>query len=448
MRGVGRFFGLVAVALGYASCRQLVGVVEREEGTTSPAGDAGDATTSDAGACASCQLTQCGKETADCEANAECQQSFACLDACAAGDETCSATCIKGFGALHAELLACRARSCAVPCKISCGGIFGTAFPALAGEGPNCTSCVTQEACSELSACAKSANCVQHVAVLQRTCPFLDRSCWTAILFALGNIPESQALADALGSRCTSECRKGSNWDCVGKVSWPAEKYSKAEFHTRVMQAKDPTQPFEGALVQACYTTDKLCAPSAELDSDTSDANGYIHLTVPISATGFAGYMKITGAALVDYIAVFQPPLSGSLFGDEKYTPYPANGAFEKTFFNLAKLTLVDPPLDDNRGYVLAYMADCTASAGTGVTFEVTPSDSATRVAYFASNVVSPQATKTDRLGLAIIYNVPPAASFGLTARRADTNEVIGKANAFLLPNTITNVIMAPLPKQ
>jgi len=446
MRGHWHVVGLAAGVLTYTGCRQLVGVVDREEGAAGAAGAAGTGgVASDAGACASCQATKCGKESADCDADAECLQSVACLDACA-GDETCRAACIKGFGPLHAELLACRARSCAVACEISCGGIFGTVYPTLAAEGAQCTSCATKQPCKELSACAKIAKCILHAAAVQRSCPLLDRSCWTKVQFDLGDVPESLELHQAVENHCSSECRKGTNWDCVGKFAWPTGKPTEAQFNTRIMKAANPTQPYEGALVRSCMLTDKVCDPG--ISSDVSDSTGYVSTKVPITNTGFFGYFKLTGKGLLDYLSIMQPPLVGSIYGDETHTPYKVVAAFETLYVEFTKALLKDLPVDESRGYLMPYMADRTATPGRGVTFAVKPKDSQTQVVYFAANALSLEATATDRLGLALIVNVPPATSVQVTAHRADTQEIVGDATLFLLPKTGTNVVMAPRAKQ
>jgi hypothetical protein len=432
---------------GVLACRQLVGI--QDQPPAAPASDdaaGGGVCSADAGACASCLGASCCAQLTACDAEVTCKQSLDCLLGCGAGDEACSAACVQGLDGPLAAVLSCRAQSCATECGVSCGGILGALYPDVLAGSPDCASCATSQVCTDLTTCAASTNCVSYAACTHRDCVPLDRACATACQYAVGPSLPGDAVLSALKTHCTTECRLGSNFDCVGKRAWPVGVIdSTATFSTHYSDTVGTTA-MAGVFVRLCPLADPTCA--TEWDHATTDSTGYASVSGRLSQQGngnagvFNGYVDLSDGGVYPTVAIIFPPLAGSLAGSADYTPYLA-----QTFsaHDVSLLTSVLPvPLDPTRGHVVISALDCLQVPAAGMTFQMVPPDGAL-IVYVRSGVPSVQATATDVTGTAAILNVLPGP-ITVSTHVAATGALVSQHSAFVRAQTITQIAGAPLP--
>lgn len=461
MRSPGRAGAVVGVVVLFASCRQIVGVVDREEAPASTGGQSDGSSDVEASscsietvgneACGTCLTTSCCSAVGACAADAACKQSLECLMACAAGDEGCRAACGAGFGPLLAEALACRAKSCAVPCKVDCGEIFGVAYPGLAEAG--CSACVRKEACVELTECAQDAACIRHLACADRVCPLLDRSCITKCRFEAGKSAAADVVWTRVASQCGAECRIGTNWDCVNQYSWSVGTLGPVALDVSFVRATT-NAPISGAEVRVCNNSDFQCANP--MSKATTDANGHAHFDGALSLPGpvMNQYLDLklddavdagaAGPPMPTLMFVF-PPVAGPIYGSASYTPSVTTIVMQNEWelvANAVKATL-DPAL----GHVAALIHDCSGGWGSGLVIEASPMNAKTKTYYSKDGVPSADGTATDRSGGCAVVNLDPGP-VTLTARLASTNAIVADATVVARAGWLTAALMAPRPKQ
>ena len=453
----GRVAIVVFAALAVASCRQLVGIQDEPPtaGAVTPAGSAdasgegGGRCSAGGSACASCMASSCCPQLTACaddDAGSGCKTSLDCMLQCAAGDEACSAGCVQVLDRPLAEALACRAQSCATECGLSCGGILGVVAPGFIDGSPDCAGCAASKACTELTTCAATADCIRYAACRDRSCAPLDRSCVISCEYAVGPTPAGDAVLSALKGSCATECRLGSNFDCVGKGAWPlGELGTQATFSLRFYD--DVTQqPMAGMLVRACPLADESC--SNEWSHATTDATGFVSVSAPLSPQGnanagvFQGYAEESGGGAYPTLTFLSPPLTGSLPGDASYTPYRATSFSAQDIALVAGMLPVS--LDPTLGHVAALAFDCLLVPAPGVIFRISPPGQSL-VVYSHGGAFAPQATTTDTTGAAAIVNVAPGP-VTLSVRLAATRELVAQQPAFVRAQTISSIVTAPLP--
>jgi hypothetical protein len=442
----------VVVAIALASCRQIVGIQdEPPTGSVTPPGSddasTGDVCSVDGDACTSCLGASCCAQLTACDGEVTCKQSLDCMSRCGAGDEACSAACVQSIDGPLAAALSCRAQSCATECGVSCGGILGALYPDLLAGSPDCASCATAQACTDLTTCAASTSCVSYAACAHRNCVPLDRACASTCQYALGPTPAGDALLSALKTHCTTECRLGSNFDCVGKRAWPVGVIDSTVTFSTHFSDLVGAKTLAGVLVKACPLADPACA--TEWDHATTDSTGYARVSGRLTQQGngnagvFHGYVDLSGGGVYPTVAILFPPLAGSLAGDADYTPYLAE------VFATADVTLLTSALpvslDPARGHVAVSALDCLQVPAPGVSFEITPADGETLVAYSRNGLPSLQATATDATGTAAILNVS-SGPITVSARVVATGALVSQHNAFVRAQTLTQIAAAPLP--
>jgi hypothetical protein len=448
----------IATVLVIGSCRQIVGIGDSPPAGSGGPGGSDDASalaegSADADACTSCLGTSCSAELTACDADAGCAQSLACLLACAPGDEACAGACTLHASQALWSAISCRAQSCATACGTTCGGILGALYPDYLRGSPGCAACAANYACTELTTCATSASCVAYASCSDRACEPFDEACNTSCRYGVGPTPAGDAIGPAL-KRCASDCRLGSNWDCVGKRPWPTGvKGTSATFSVRLVDALQVNQPMPGVLARVCPLVDMTCSGAGdsgagEWSEATTDSTGYVRLSAPMIGVGvFAGYVDFSGGPVYPTLAFQYPPYAGSIAGDPGYTPFLAQ-ALSTGDYDLAAVALgkVGVTIDSTSGTVLLVAYDCLQAAAPGVTFAIAPS-SGTSVWYTNGNAIAPQATSTDASGLGVVANVPALTPVVVSARVAATGQLVSQANVFVRTQTLSFVLLAPLPQ-
>jgi hypothetical protein len=418
-----------------AACRQLVGIGDDPPTDLGEAGPRGTEAGPTCGIaytptqCEACLEQSCCAQASACAAGSACSALEACLGTCDGG-VTCRATCVSahriGPDPLETQLAACLSSHCASACGIPCGGIAQD-FGADAAAG--CQACFVNNpgACSAAQACGTAAEC-RAVDECTQTTPVLDRSevCWGA---HDAGIDAFQAVYDDLVSDCQDSCNFGNQWYCVGKLPKPPQSSPAVTATVAFYDLFTPAVPLPGVLVQVCPPEDIDC--STVLYSTTTGDGGQATLEVPANADtpGPTGYAALSGAGRYPELMFWGFPPSEPFFtgGNEGATV---------TKGELGVLTGGLPVAVDLDGHatIVVQAFDCEIVRAPGVTFEVTPRDSQTRVLYFAGSTISTTAQSTDPTGFAIIVNVPTGSLVQITA----TPAALGRAS------TVIPVVVRP----
>jgi hypothetical protein len=438
----------VAGVVATLSCRQVVGISDNPPT---------DLLTSICGlpygtdTCASCVNANCCTESYACAADPVCLAYQSCLGGCN-GDAACRQRCAlsdpPGTGSNVSVLSACLAGSCATACSLTCGAFAG--FPIAPDAGDSCQSCIAAtNACSQIQACATSANC-DALNRCYATCSTVD--CRDECESLHGTDPAFNIVPDAgdgdagaawavfdlaLGGACHTAC--GPNWECVGHVSWPAVQTAQATFNFDVKD-ESSVDPVLGASVTLCGGLDTSCetplAPTA-----STDGAGLVSLTFQNQAgaagqlnLGLNGFLKVTSPDIVPYYYYWGFPISTAqiyLYGETTTQP-----ELQQDLANLGVTPL------SGRGTVGVVTYDCTGIRAAGVQVMLSSADGMTQ--SFTSLGVP--ASTTDQSGILIFTNVP-AGSFYVTAqptalRLPSSQNLYGNVRA----GATTQVLAYPTP--
>ncbi len=248
-------------------------------------------------------------------------------------------------------------------------------------------------------------------------------------------------LATVLGGVCSTPCAWGSNWTCVGRVSWPKPKAGTIAISADV-QDYVTAMPAPGVDVAVCNPADVAC--SQPLAQGATDATGTVSLQIPIEPSAvvpLTGSLMLTspnivplrffwGFALSESEVSFGGPRGGSLV---VITPSELSSI-------LASVGVSEDPA---RGIVIALVRDCTSAPATGVQVTTGESDALIRALYGTTG--STAQTSTDATGVVMFVNVPPG-NLDLTATPKALGKPSSHATVPVQPGTMTWVEMPPTP--
>jgi hypothetical protein len=150
-----------------------------------------------------------------------------------------------------------------------------------------------------------------------------------------------------------------------------------------------------------------------------TDANGKYSITLPVSKSGFDGYMELTGDSIFPTAAFWRGPmLTENMAIADSRVPTISDAS---VVFSLMK---VKP--DPGRGHIVAAFADCNGDVAGGVSLTVDTADSLSTTFYMIGGLPSTTATESDA-GDAFggVANVPAGSPATVTARLAKTGQVL-----------------------
>ena len=432
--------GCFAIIVAAVGCRDVLGIEELARGVPDTGVDATSCAQNLAtGTCHSCLASSCCAEIEACNGDETCRRSLGCVLQCAGGDEVCAAKCVIRFGEKLANVLSCRARSCADACGTTCGGTFGAVRPKHIATNPACAECYRAAACDQNTACARDALCLRELGCAW-SCPLLDRSCNAQCRFPLGQQPGSDNVQGAM-ARCRTDCREGVDWTCVDTSKYAnGAATGKVGFHVRLLDATEPSKPFKGVTMRPCF--DSLCERPAGTKC-LSDETGYCAGEVEVTAPGsvFRGIVEATGEDVYPTLYFVHPLLTGAWPGNKAYTPNTALVVSKTSFSLIGALLRVDPI--PGRGHIAVGIFDCLWSPASGLTVSVSRSDDKTALRYVSGGLPSPDATMTDVAGTAYVINVEPSgAPLTLTARAGD--RVVAEVPVYVRADTISFGLVGP----
>ena len=233
-----------------------------------------------------------------------------------------------------------------------------------------------------------------------------------------------------------SVCVSDPVWGCVGSVVWPSQTPGSspekvtARLTLSNLLSKDLVK---GATARVCGKLDPKCDRPTQTDL-LSDEEGV--LTVQLDKY-FDGYLEIKYPQMADTMYYFNPPVES-----ERVVPFLPLVPFEAldVFGNLLGML---PLLD--RGTIIGLSYDCQGNGAEGIQLSSDDGDENTKSFYMVAGYPSLDVTKTDKSGQGGIANVPAGSRF-ISARRADTGEIIGTVSVQSRAIWITYTSMLPTP--
>jgi hypothetical protein len=367
-----------------------------------------------------------------CETDAACKPTYECLRECAPGDADCAAVCTGSYARPDtlAVLVSCASVACSKACGIGCGE--------LTNGSTGCDACVQKNCCGENTACARDAACVELEFCNQRCLPTGSASCTTACtnLHSEG-AGEYADRAACVTNACADACSSDQAWACLDHPrSWKKPPTLEPLTFSMTVVEFLSEQPYVGLTVKACGQVDLDCR--APLATATTDDAGTFSMTVPSGASGFNGYIDLSGASVYPALYYFLPPLIVGGFRGRLRLPAVS------TIDLLVKAMMVD--LDPSRGHLALVPWDCTLSPAPGVSFQVASADSASTPYYFRQGAPSKTATETDAapaVGGAV--NVPAGLALVRT-NVVSKSQSSAELNFNVRAGTLTTAPIPPAP--
>jgi len=321
------------------------------------------------------------------------------------------------------------------PWTLTCGDI-----PILGPQGdlvsPECKNCVDTECCDLAEACAADADCKQMrdcMAVCDdSTC--IDQ-CWTTYAAA-------QTLASAFtacrSTTCYAYC---ADTLCFGKVE--AKQPEKEPYAVSLYLATTPDgNPVEGATIKHCANDDADC--TNPLSTATSDGEGMASVLIPVSPSGYEGYLEISGPTIRTVLFHgFRYTNLGAITGNYINPTLPT--IFPQSTINLIS-SMGNVTVDDSRAIIFFSTRGCAEAPLGNVTVTTAASDAQTKTVYISGGMPSTTATMTTSSdGSGVLFNVP-TTSATTTVSGSFGGVTFSTLTVHVRPGTITTLDVVPTP--
>jgi hypothetical protein len=152
-------------------------------------------------ACNDCLAASCCAQQAACATGTECDATFICLKACAAGDTACQKAC--GTASLpgatdHDALIACLQSSCMTECAAPAQTPICMSGFATSGANDPCATCLGVSCCDEFTACGMEKGTAAMPLCHECAVGSTDASCKTNPLLIAANTCRT--------AKCKTEC--------------------------------------------------------------------------------------------------------------------------------------------------------------------------------------------------------------------------------------------------
>jgi hypothetical protein len=393
-------------------------------------------------ACAACMDEKCCTEANACRGDPACDPAFDCYTNCG-DDAACRARCNTFFTRADTliDATSCRESKCGAECGVACGG-FGY-------NAPGCGNCVKQTCCPVASDCAKNIACVK-LDLCRNNCLAGSSACSAECEQTYPDgVSDLAPWLDCVQNTCSEDCTAGRNWQCLdAKVPWLKPKSAGLITFSMTIVEIVSEKPFAGTTAKACSKLDLAC--STPLDTQMTNAEGYVALTVPAGLVGFDGYVDLTGGDSQGsgpiFPAMWYPVPSIVSTGWRGRVQFVSEGSLK------ALAALTNATIDPTRGHFAAGAQDCNFAAAGGVTFDIDPlaKDDYTTVFYFVMGQPKTNATQTDAQsgGIGGYINLPAKGLTLVTARVPvdDMVKTIGSLTYIVRPGTFTTTSIPPVP--
>jgi hypothetical protein len=354
--------GCVVIAIvGAVSCRQLVGIEDREIASCgAPHVE---------GACGTCAEEQCCAELSACAGDAACEPALRCIAGCKDGDDACRNACTSGQGRTLsktlASVLSCETSWCAAECHLECGGTL--VAPAA------CAACLGTSGCCEVArTCGASAACVSR-----RYC---REQCTDPSCLALCDVRDTDgasadsALRTCQSGRCPAAC---TSWTCRGG---PRVTANKIDLTLVAVDSVGTNTPVPNLEVRRCRASEAECLQVGD-SVQTRPSGVALFGGVAIAERGFDDYFEMvdpTGKFLPERVVVHPAPRTSTVI----VAPVLSRLARDQLMVGLGL-----SPATPERGALLVHTADCQGSEAGGVRVTTLPSDNGATEFYLSRSV-------------------------------------------------------------
>jgi len=450
-RAAAGFIALLCGVAALVSCRQIIGLPDDQAvGPTTTACGLPYGTAS----CASCANTSCCTQSGACDADLGCRAYQTCLASCT-GDSIARSKCRTQCVVDHptqspavSAISACLASECTEECGLSCGGIPALLTPPDAS--PACESCFESGGeCAAAKACAASPDCDAYARCFISCPPAVDcqEACAAAHDAGAGLFaPVWQGYSTA--TACAKQCAYGNNWNCVGRVAYPAPDASSLTVTIQLVDTN--VQPATGIHVDLAY------APPFQngslLSSGVTDDAGMLALDVtpfPDHAPGkglgqpFQGWLQFTSPDII-------PEWAGAASAStQARDTWKAGLTVSGPAWFAEQLQARGIAQDPSRAWLIVAAQDCFVSQSPDVRIDIGGTlDVQTVVSYYLST--SDAGTSSN--GIALILNVPVVAGAPFTVvSLTATPAALGAPSSvfpqvFVQGGTVTFVALPPTP--
>ncbi len=394
----------------------------------------------EAPACGSCVDVSCAAAREACRADATCDALDECVAKCRPNHARCRMDCetISPVAAASPAFLAldhCVRTSCMEPC-LGVGGLE-TIFKGcscLAGE------CAAESlACVRAGTASRPGGCERRLACIARD--GLDSDNVERCLQKDYVVePEVGALRSCYRAITCKDCplANDGDFDCVDKYAWTPTRAATVELRLHLTTFDETRSPASGVTATVCHNGACDTCPQV-LDSQPTDDDGVVTLTVPTGLGGFGGCIRFDKPGLVPMILQGGRPLVRDARGEMfvvKDTNLPLLGAL------VGGVTVLP-----DRGHLVVIESDCINMPVKGVRLAVSPSSPETRSGYYVGSRVDMTATGTGVLGTALFVNVPVGDPLSTITGFLGDREV-SRSRAQIVPGTITVVLAFPRAAQ
>jgi hypothetical protein len=395
--------------------------------------------------CADCIRTNCCEESNTCATDTSCSPYESCAGACA-GDPRCRVQCAIDFPPINSDdgpaLDACLATHCEGDCGLTCGGAIN-ANSYIGGppeEAAACESCIQANGCDAARACGASAQCAAF-----RRCwdSCATQDCKTACYSFHDPGPDWASFKDTIGGSCAVACGRGSDWSCVGRVSWPRPK---ADTVTFTIEVKDYVSgsTFSNVDVSLCSRMDVDCQNPVAHGSTGPAGRVVLSFREPTvnSFLGLDGYVQVTSPDIIPYRFYWGGPLSESHY--ELIDQTVGNIAIRLFTPNDAKQlgASIGIPYDPNATGLIAGVNDCELHASSGVQVAAEPTSPAVKEAYGLSRT----AMATDMSNPYALIAYLPEGSVDVVATPLALGKASSRQTVTVRKGWFTFIDMLPTP--
>jgi hypothetical protein len=335
------------------------------------------------------------------------------------------------------------ASRCETACNLPCGALADLVSPPDAAAG--CQRCLAVN-CDQERVCATASGCdgFLRCAIACRTTDCIQQ-CRVDLESAPGHPPLSDASIGGLFvgppwiASCGNACAAGSDWECVGHVSWPPPKASMTTVEFTALNYPGLSSPIPGLQVRACSINDPVCQ-NTWLDMGQTDDAGVVPLTVPndslVGGYGFNGYLQVDpgNTGYMPFLFYWGFPFSERLYRRSYF-------GFMSTqeFASVAAEVSVHP--DDAKGHIFVAAYDCLGASASGVMVTLSGPDAGGS----EFNVGGTPNAPTDSTGLAGIYNLSPGI-VTVVGTPVGLGKPASKVQVLVKPGVITGVLLFPTP--
>jgi hypothetical protein len=385
----------IAIAAAAAvSCQQILGIHDIQPSACGFTWASGD--------CASCVHASCCDQAVACAADASCSSQFACIAQC--GDETCRARCVTGGDATMAALGACQSRACSSACGLACGGwglLPGPQQLKHIESTPGCTDCLASTACAQLAACMADEACLASRFCANACGPF-DTTCQGNCGYPFPLPPYTYsvdgggALSNgALLGQCQSACALGSDWTCLGHVTWPMPQTPTVTVLEMTVDYNSD-KPIAGATVSACGAADLGC--SAPVATATTGPDGIATLSnITVEPYIAVGYLQVTASGYLPQLVFWQPP---TVENTSTSPPTIQTLPLVQQSLIAGEYSFAGIPYDSSLGSLIVSPSDCEGLEAGGVSFTADGLGPSAVLFYFYDGVPTTHAQATQLTSL------------------------------------------------